>query len=318
MRNIYSNIYKVNKSSLLKAVNYLKNNKIIGVPTETVYGLAGNAYSKKSIDKIYKLKKRPKKNPLIIHYSDLNDLSKDVYLNRSFFKLYNKFCPGPLTFIINKKPNSKISKKATANLTTVAVRFPKNRIIRKLLKKINFPLAIPSANNSGGISPVSPSDVAEEFKNKIKIILNGGQCKIGLESTVVDLVGKLRILRPGKINLNEIRKILKKKIISGKNVKKIISPGLFKKHYSPGIPMFLNQKKSKKDCAFICFGKKFKKTRHSFNLSPEANLEEAAKNLYKTFRIIKNKKYKIIYVSKIPNKGIGIAINDRLKHASSN
>ena len=140
----------------------------------------------------------------------------------------------------------------------MAVRFPKNRIIRKLLKKINFPLAIPSANNSGGISPVSPSDVAEEFKNKIKIILNGGQCKIGLESTVVDLVGKLRILRPGKINLNEIRKILKKKIISGKNVKKIISPGLFKKHYSPGIPMFL-KKKVKKTVLLYVLEKNLKK-----------------------------------------------------------
>ena len=317
MKNIYSNIYKVNKSSIIKAIKYLKSNKIIGVPTETVYGLSGNAYSNSAINKIYNLKKRPKKNPLIIHYFNLKDLSQDVYLNKVFFKLYKEFCPGPLTFILNKKPDSKISKYATANLKTVAVRFPKNKVIRKLLKKINFPLAIPSANKSGGISPVSPWDVADEFKKQIKFIMNDGKSKIGLESTVVDLTGNLRILRPGIITLEQIKKIIKKNILLTKNPKKINSPGLIKKHYSPGIPILLNQKKQNKDYAFICFGSDFKKNKHSFNLSFKSNLKEAAKNLYKTFRIIKKRKYKKIYVSKIPNKDIGIAINDRLKHASA-
>jgi L-threonylcarbamoyladenylate synthase len=317
MKNIYSNISKDNNSNLSIAIRNLKKNEIIGVPTETVYGLAGNAYSNKSVQKIYNLKKRPKINPLIVHYHSLKQLANDAHLNPNFYKLYKKFCPGPITFVLSKKNNTKISNLATAKLDTIAVRFPKNKIIRNILKKINFPLAIPSANKSMSISPVSAKDVAEEFGKNLKIIIDGGPCDIGIESTVVNLSGKINILRSGVISATEIGKILKLKIALKKNIKKIRAPGSLKKHYSPGIPMRLNQKEAKKNQAFITFGKRFKKTKNSFNLSSESSLKEAAKNLYKFFRIIKNKKYKSIQVVKIPKKGIGIAINDRLKHAAA-
>ena len=146
MRNIYSNILKVNNKNLSKAINYLEKKELIGVPTETVYGLAGNAYSTKAVKKIYLLKKRPFKNPLIIHYYNLEQLRKDVELNDNFFKLFKKFSPGPITFVLKKKKKSLLSNLATAKLETVAVRFPKNKILRKILKSLNFPLAIPSAN----------------------------------------------------------------------------------------------------------------------------------------------------------------------------
>ncbi|MBA1340506.1 MAG: L-threonylcarbamoyladenylate synthase [Pelagibacterales bacterium] len=317
MKNIYLNIHKFNNKNLNKAVNILKKNDLVGVPTETVYGLAGNAYSKSSIKKIFGLKKRPKINPLIIHYLDIKRIVNDVQLNEKFIKLYKTFCPGPITFILKKKNSSKIPKLATANLNTIAIRFPDNRILRKILKKINMPLAIPSANISSGISPVNAKDVVDEFKEKIKFVINGGPSKIGLESTVVDLTGKPKILRPGVISPKKIGKVLKSKISIFKSFKKIKSPGSIKKHYSPGIPMKLNQKKTLINCAFIILGKKYKKTKNTFNLSEKSNLNEAAKNLYKVFRKIKKKKYKIIHVVKIPNKGIGIAINDRLKHASN-
>jgi len=316
MRNIYSNIFKVNNKNLSKAINYLKKKQIIGVPTETVYGLAGNAYSKEAIKKIYILKKRPFKNPLIIHYLNLEQLKNDAELNNDFYKLYKKFCPGPITFVLNKKKKSLIPGIATATLKTIAVRIPRNKTIRKILKSLNFPLAIPSANKSTQISPVSASDVVSEFGSSLKFILNDGSCVIGIESTVVDLTSRVKILRPGLINPLDISKVLKKKIIIYKGHKAIKAPGMLKKHYSPGIPIKLNQKRAKNNEAFIVFGKKYKKAKNIFNLSNKSNLNEAARNLYKILRLVKKKKYKMICVSSIPQNGIGLAINDRLVRAA--
>jgi L-threonylcarbamoyladenylate synthase len=316
MRNIYSNIFNVNNKNLSKAVNYLKKKQLIGVPTETVYGLAGNAYSKVSIRKIYLLKKRPYKNPLIIHYLNLEQLKNDVELNSDFYKLYKKFCPGPITFVLKKKKNSLLPGMATANLKTVAVRVPRNKTIRKILKNLNFPLAIPSANKSTQVSPVSASDVVNEFGSSLKFILNDGNCMIGLESTVVDLTSRAKILRPGLISPSDISKVLNKKITIYKGSKAIKAPGMLKKHYSPGIPIKLNQKKAKNNEAFIVFGKKYKKAKNIFNLSNKSDLNVAARNLYKILRLIKKKNYKLICVSSIPQTGIGLAINDRLTRAA--
>ena len=312
MKNIYKNSFY----NLNKAKKILEKNKIIAVPTETVYGLAGNAYSNKSVKRIYNLKKRPKKNPLIVHYYNLDLLKKDAKYDKNFLKLYKKFSPGPLTYILKKRKNSKVSKFANAKLKTIAVRFPKNKVIRSLLKKLSFPLAIPSANISTGVSPTEPLDVVDEFKNKVKFILNGGKSIIGLESTVINLSNKPRILRPGAISNIQIGKILKKKVSNIAGSKLIVSPGMLKRHYSPGIPMKLNSKKADYKAAFIVFGKKYKMKKNMFNLSKNSNLKEAAKNLYKILRKIKKLKYKKINVVKIPNKNIGIAINDRLKKAS--
>ena len=316
MKNIYSNIFKFNKNSLSKCVKYLKKNEVVALPTETVYGLGGNAYSRSTVLKIYKIKKRPKSNPLIIHYSNYKNAMKDVEINKNFIKLYKRFSPGPITFILKKRKNSLISTLATAKLNTVAIRFPSDIKIRKILKKIDFPLAMPSANISSKISPVDARDVFEEFGKKIKIIIDGGRSKIGVESTVLDLTEGFNILRPGAISAKQINKIIKKKVFVVKKHQKIKSPGLLKKHYSPGIKMLLNQKKNFKKHAFITFGKKFKDSTNTFNLSQNGDLKEAAKNLYKVFRKIKKLKYKKIYVSKVPYKGIGLAINDRLKKAA--
>ena len=317
MKKIYLNIYKPNLVNLKKAKKNLDNNNIIGIPTETVYGLAGNAYSDKSIKKIFKLKKRPDFNPLIIHFKNLNDLKNDVMLNTNFKKLYSVFCPGPITFILKKKKNSRISKIATAGEKTVAVRIPKHKAARNLLSILKFPLAAPSANISSKLSPTSAKDVFEEFGNKIKFILDGGQCKIGLESTIVDLARKPFVLRPGSITVEKIQKILKKKIKIKKNSKRVKAPGQLKLHYSPGIPVKMNRKNAEKHQALIGFGKKFKVGKNYFNLSKKGNLKEAANNLYKTLREIRKRNFKSIAVVKIPNTEIGCAINDRLRKASN-
>tara|TARA_B100000686_G_C16552757_1_gene843497 strand:- start:38 stop:994 length:957 start_codon:yes stop_codon:yes gene_type:complete len=317
MKNIYSNIYKPKLANLKKAKKIIENNKIIGLPTETVYGLAGNAYSDKSIKKIFNLKKRPSYNPLIIHFKNLQKIKKDATINKNFLKLYKAFCPGPITFILKKNPRSKISILATAKKSTVAVRFPKHKVARKLLNLLEVPLAAPSANISSKLSPTSSNDVVDEFKNKIKFILDGGRSKFGLESTIIDLTNNPKILRPGSITPREISKILRKKIRINKKVKKIRSPGQLKYHYSPGIPVKIGMKIPKKNDAVIGFGRKFKNKKNHFNLSKNGNLNEAANNLYKTLRKIKNCGYKTIIVNQIPSIGIGIAINDRLKRASN-
>ena len=316
MKNSYSNIFTFNKKILKKTIKKLSIGKVIGLPTETVYGLGGNAYSKRSIQKIFKLKGRPKTNPLIIHYYNINHATDDVVLNKYFKKLYKKFCPGPVTFILKKKKDSKIHSSASAGLSTVGVRFPKHKIIRSILKEIKFPLAMPSANKSTSISPVSSKDVYDEFKKKISLILNGGKCKIGIESTVIDLTNKPKILRPGIIDKSKIEKTLKLKISNTNNHKKNISPGMMKKHYSPGIPVLINQKRYDGKSAFIYLGNKYKNRKNFFSLSKNSNLVKAASNLYKIFRKIKKNGYKKIQISKIPNIGSGIAINDRIKRAS--
>ena len=316
MKNSYSNIFAFNKKILNKTIKNLKNGNVAGLPTETVYGLGGNAYSKIAIQKIYKLKERPATNPLIIHYHNLRDALNDIEINENLKKLYKFFCPGPITFILKKKYNSKVHPLASAKLNTIAVRFPKHKVIRTILKEIDFPLAMPSANKSTNISPVRAKDVFDEFKKKILLIIDGGMCKIGIESTVIDLTGYPKILRPGIIGKNTIEKVLKKKIKKKIKVKRIKSPGMMKKHYSPGIPVLINQKKYDGKSAFIYLGNKYKNKKNFFSLSRNQNLNEAASNLYKIFRLIKIKGYKKIQISKIPNLGSGIAINDRIQRAS--
>ena len=318
MKNSYSNIFSFNKKILNKTIKFLNRGSLVSLPTETVYGLAANAYSKAAVEKIFKLKGRPKLNPLIIHYYDVQQILNDVVINDNFTKLYKKLCPGPITFILKKSKNSRINSLASAKLKSVAIRFPKHKVARSILKNINYPLAMPSANISSNVSPVSAQDVYEEFKKKIKIIINGGRSTIGIESTVVDLTKNPKILRPGIISSSVIEKILKLKIKKKINNLKIKSPGMLKKHYSPGIPILINQKKSDKSSAFIYLGNKYKNNNNKFSLSKSSNLNEAASNLYKTFRLIKKRGFKKIKIAKIPSRGTGIAINDRIKRAAKN
>ncbi|MDC1139808.1 L-threonylcarbamoyladenylate synthase [Candidatus Pelagibacter sp.] len=307
---------KSNQSNIKKAKKYLNKNYCIGVPTETVYGLAANAYADSAVKNIFNLKKRPKNNPLIVHYHDINSLKTDCLINDNFMKLYKKFSPGPITFILKLKKNSKISKYVTNNAKTLAVRFPKHTLFKNLLKKLNYPLAAPSANITTKISAVKAKDVKEEFGNTIKYILDGGKCIIGIESTIVSLTGKPTILRLGGLDISKIQKTLGFKINISVNPKNKIAPGQSRLHYSPGIPLKMNVTKPKKNEAFILIKKRRTKLKNHFYLTDKNNLDEAAKNLYSCLRKIKNSGYKSISVEKISNKGLGKAINDRLHRAS--
>ena len=244
-------------------------------------------------------------------------LNNDCVINKNFIKLYKVLSPGPVTFILKLKKGSKISKYVTNNKKKLGVRFPLHKLSRKLLKNLKYPLAAPSANISSKISPVCKSDVIEEFGKNIKYILDGGKCKIGLESTIIDLTSKPKILRLGGVDIEKINSILKIKIRYSKlNTNSV--PGKSKLHYSPGIPIRLNALHPKSDEAFILIKKRDKSFKKFFYLSKKNNLKEAAKNLYATLRMIKRKNFKKVAVEKIENKGIGVAINDRLMRASKN
>ena len=304
------------QSNIKKAKKYLDKNHCVAVPTETVYGLAGNAYSDISAKKIFDLKKRPMDNPLIVHYFNINRLKDDCHINNNFIKLYNKLSPGPITFILKLKRNSKISKFVTNKQNSLAVRFPKHGLFRSLLKSLDFPLAAPSANISTRLSSVQASDVTEEFGSKIKYVLDGGRCKIGLESTIINLLNKPIILRLGGMDISKIEKVLQKKILIKNNQKKKIAPGQFPLHYSPGIPLRMNAKKPKKEEAFLLTKKRKISYENYYYLSKKNDMKESAKNLYSLLRKIKNDGYKMVAVEKIQNKGIGRTINDRLNKAS--
>ena len=275
------------QSNIKKAKKYLDKNHCIAVPTETVYGLGGNAYSEMAVKKIFKLKKRPRNNPLIVHYHNIYQLREDCHVNDNFLKLYKKFCPGPITFILKLKNYSKISKFVTNKQKSLAVRFPKHPSFRKLLKNLKYPLAAPSANISTRLSSVQPSDVIEEFGSKIKYVLNGGKCKIGVESTIVNLTNRPKILRLGGLEISRIEKVLKKKIPLVTRTKKIVSPGQFRLHYSPGIPLRTNVKIPKKNEAFILIKKRKITSKDHFYLSKKNDLKQATKNLYSLLRKIK-------------------------------
>ena len=307
---------KSNQSNIKKAKKYLNKNYCIGVPTETVYGLAANAYMDSAVKKIFNLKKRPKNNPLIVHYHDIDSLQRDCLINDNFIKLYKKFSPGPITYVLKLKKDSKISKYVTNNQKSLAVRFPKHTLFKNLLKQLDYPLAAPSANISTKVSAVKIKDVKEEFGNKIKYILDGGVCAIGIESTIINLIDKPTILRLGGLDISKIQKTLGFKLNIAINPNKKIAPGQSLLHYSPGIPLRMNVIKPKNNEAFIIIKKRKTKLKNYFYLTTKNNLDEAAKNLYSCLRKIKNKGYKSIAVEKISSKGLGKAINDRLQRAS--
>ncbi len=314
--NLSTEILSNNPSNISKVVNILKSNGLVALPTETVYGLAANAYNDYAVKCIYEVKSRPLTNPLIIHFKNKDSALNAIEIDNRAIKLANKFWPGPLT-LVGKIRDKSISKIACSEMNTVAVRVPSNIIFKKILCLLDFPLAAPSANRFGKITPTSAKDVKDELKGRISVILNGGVSEIGLESTVVDLsTSKSIILRTGGIENEEINKVIctTKKNINDKNLN---SPGLEKYHYQPSTPVRINVEKPKKDEAFLAFGELPENFNGpSLSLSKKKCLIETAKNLYKMLRILDKRKSKSIAVQKIPAIGLGMAINERLIKAS--
>ena len=316
-----TNIKKYSGKVIQQAYEILSNGELLAIPSETVYGLGADATSDSAISKIYKLKKRPHINPLILHVSNIKMVEQFTETNPLFYLLSNYFWPGPLTMILNQKKNNNISELATSNLSSVAVRLPDNKIFQNIIEKFNNPIAAPSANISGNISPTNPYHVYEDFGEEIKLIIDGGQSEKGVESTVIDIRSNdIIILRHGPITQKMLENRVNCKIKKKGSNKKILSPGQMFKHYSPSKKLIINSIKPTKNCSFLGFSNIMPDEKFdgiALNLSNSGDLNEAASNLFKMLRFLDKTDTQEIVVAPIPNKDIGFAINDKLKRASS-
>ena len=306
-------------NSISKASSFIKKGEVAAFPTETVYGLGTNAYDEKAVRKIFKAKGRPADNPLIVHIANKKEievLAREI--SDTAKKIIKKFFPGPIAVILKK--NEIVPDIVTAGLDTIAVRMPSSKIAKEFIKVCGVPVAAPSANLSGSPSPTGFVHVLQDFNRKIPCILIGPNAKYGLESTVVDCSGKNPvILRPGVVTLEQLRKVDKRiKIL--RKIQKIKSPGQKYKHYAPKAKV-----KIISDFGFRISDLKAKayiglhKYKEEFDLvkickSPE----DFAKNLFSFFRECDERKIKVIYCERVSEKGIGLAIMNRLKKAASN
>ena len=307
------------------AVALLNSNQVIAIPTETVYGLAGNALNTSTVEKIYQIKNRPLKNPLILHLGDTSELNKYVKnIPALAEKLVEHFCPGPLTLLLPKKDI--IPDIVTAGLQNAAVRFPNHPTALALLRKLSFPLAAPSANPFGYISPTSAEDVKRILSDKIDYILDGGICQKGIESTIIGFQNNQPVLyRHGSVSIDEIESVAGKLIIAAKNETNPDAPGMLSKHYAPHTKTFLindvNElinKFSEKKIGLLLFQDNIADTTvlHREILSPSGDPEEAASNLYAALHRLDKCNLDVIIAERFPDKGLGKTINDRLERAS--
>jgi L-threonylcarbamoyladenylate synthase len=307
------------------AVQHLNDNGIIGFPTETVYGLAGNAFETEAIHKIFDVKKRPTFNPLIVHIKGIQDLeyiAKDI--PSIAYELAKVFWPGPLTLILKKQPH--IPDLVTANQETVAVRVPNHPLALQLLNQLDFPLVAPSANPFTNISPTSAEHVENYFGNKINMVLDGGECTAGIESTIIGFDNnKVIVYRLGALALEELEKVTGSVTLLNKKDKKPIAPGMLLKHYAPKTDFILTRNVqeeldwySDKKIGLLLFNSYL----HQYNiknqivLSEESDLNLAASNLYNAMHQLDKMNLDLIIAERLPEYGLGISINDRLERAS--
>ena len=289
------------------AVKEITDGNVVGLPTETVYGLGANALNENAVIKIYEAKDRPKFNPIIVHILEKEDIEKyAVKIPEEAYKLAEKFSPGPITLVLKKK--DLIPDIVSAGNDSVGLRIPSHPVFRKVLEETKLPVAAPSANRAGRISPTSAEDVLSELNGKLKYILDGGKCKIGIESTVISFIeDEIKILRHGFITKEEIEKITGK--INDAKPDKIISPGLLKSHYTPFTPLlivddFKNIQNNKDKKIGLLDFTKYK------------NNKEIALNLFSDLRRLDESNFDFIICKKVKEEGLGIAINDRLMRAS--
>ena len=309
-------VKKINKASITHGAKILSQGDLVAFPTETVYGLGANAKDDRAVAKIFAAKNRPSFNPLIIHVSDQNEAKKYAVFNCLAKTLATAFWPGPLTLVVPRHQQCKISILASAGLDTVALRVPANTTARRLIKVANIPIAAPSANLSGRLSPTHAQHVINQLGTEISLILDGGPCSVGLESTVIDVSNeKPVLLRLGGLPNEAIEQVIGQKLLlhtgdSGK----IKSPGLLLNHYAPLLALRINAKAPRPGEVFLGFGKNANNA--NLNLSPTGDLLEAAANLFAYLQRLDTMPAKGIAVMPIPNKSIGLAINDRLMRAA--
>lgn len=309
-------------TDLQQAALYLQQDKLVAIPTETVYGLAGNAYSEKAVVSIFEVKRRPSFDPLIVHTHSLEAAREFVLeIPDMAYSLAEKFWPGPLTLILPK--NNRIPDLVSSGLPTVGVRMPRHPLSLSLLKQLSFPLAAPSANPFGYISPTTALHVEEQLGEHIPYILDGGPCEVGVESTILGFEGDTVIVhRLGGMALEELLHHVKKLDIKAFSSSNPMAPGQLEGHYAPRKPLYLGnigelmQKWGKENVGILSFKDTYPEAEQRI-LSPSGDLKEAARGLFKALRELDNLPVKHILAEEVPDYGLGRAINDRLKRASA-
>lgn len=312
-------------SDISKAVQYLSQGDVVAIPTETVYGLAGNIFMEDAINRIFDVKQRPRFNPLIVHLNNLEQVHEIVREFPEKAQLLAKtFWPGPLTLILPKR--SSVPDAVTAGKDTVAIRIPDHPVTIELLKQLPFPIAAPSANPFNRISPTSSSHVEEYFKNDIPMILEGGECNRGIESTIIGFENNEPIIyRLGSLALEEIEKIIGKVSVKNKKESAPNAPGMLAKHYAPKTKIILVDdlkesilKYPTHKIGILRFKGEITMPQVSKLelLSKSGNLNEAASNLYSALHSLDNASLDLIIAERFPNQGLGKSINDRLERAT--
>ncbi|MCS6905252.1 MAG: L-threonylcarbamoyladenylate synthase [Bacteroidia bacterium] len=313
-------------TSLELACSFLYSNLPIGIPTETVYGLAANAYEPMAVARIFEIKNRPTFDPLIVHTYSIEALSEFTKaIHPKAMLLAERFWPGPLTLLLPK--NHKIPDLVTSGLPNVGVRIPAHPVTLDLLRSLPFPLAAPSANPFGYISPTTATHVKDQLSDKIPYILEGGKCTIGVESTIVgfDEYLKPTIFRLGGISIEEIEAVIGKVEIKPFSSSNPHAPGMLKSHYAPRTPFFIVQRQSfyfsdaLNAVGTLCFREPFPNIPKAFQkvLSTKGCLKEAAHNLFCAMRELDSLGLEAIFCELVPDVGLGKAINDRLKRAAA-
>jgi L-threonylcarbamoyladenylate synthase len=311
-----SELYQPDKAGLKKAAAEIRSGNLVAFPTETVYGLGANALDENAVARIYAAKGRPSFNPLIIHVPSLEVAEKYVSFDEISQKLANSFWPGALTLVLPRKLDCQISKLASAGLDTLAIRVPGHRLALDFLAACDRPLAGPSANPSGSISPTTAEHVKNGLGKEIAGILDGGACPVGVESTVVGFTDDETILlRPGGVT-KEALEVVVGKIARHEDGGPISSPGMLLSHYAPSCPVRLNATDKRPDEAFIGFGRDQDKLA-DVNLSESGDLTEATAKLFAALHFFDEMQVKKIAVGPIPEIGLGVAINDRLRRAAA-
>lgn len=311
------------KDEIIKAANQLKAGNVVAIPTETVYGLAANAYNEDAIKKVFEIKQRPLFNPLIVHIKSIDDIEKiAINIPKKALVLARHFWPGALTLVLQKNKN--IPNCVTAGKDTVGIRVPFHKDTLALLELIDFPLAAPSANPFGYISPTCAEHVQNQLGDKIPFILDGGNCEKGIESTIIGFENEEPILyRVGAISKEKIENCIGQIGVKTKANITPEAPGMLSKHYSPKTTFLVSEnilldieKYKNQTVGFILFSKlKIEKSKNKIFLSNSENLDEAAKNLYAAMHYLDYQGFDMIIAEKFPETGIGISLNDRLYRA---
>ena len=310
-------------TSVSEAARLLKDGEVVAIPTETVYGLAGNAFEPKALAKIFAAKERPTFDPLIVHIADIaqiTDIAKDI--PDSAYKLAEAYWPGPMTIILPKKDC--IPDLCTSALPSVAVRFPSHPIAQAIIKESGLPLAAPSANLFKHVSPTTAEHVAAQLADRIAGIVDGGPCSVGVESSIISLAGeKPTVLRPGAITPEMFSKVLGDVTIkesTSKPGQPMLAPGQCDTHYRPQVPLYYGKIPASftlpEHTVRIAFGTQAGPIPATVNLSATGDMVEATSKLYAFMHDLDDPKYDLILVDPIPNTGVGMALNDRLKRAS--